>query len=70
MGAQAFLNNMSGEREVTETQPDVYRETEVQGLGFKVFRLTSLLPKTDFEVHVAKMTTSTAEPVSGMIRRR
>ncbi len=68
--AQAFLNNMNGEREVTETEPDIFRETEVQGVGFKVFRLTSLLPKTDYEVHVAKMTTSTAEPVEGTIRRR
>jgi len=27
----------------------------VTGDGFKAFELTSLLPKTGFEVHVAKM---------------
>ena len=29
--------------------------TQVNGDGFKAFELTSLLPKTGFDVHVAKM---------------
>jgi len=54
--AQAFLADMEGRREVVENEPGVYRHTEVSGDGFKAFSLTSLLPKTGFEVHVAKMT--------------
>ena len=53
--AQAFLADMEGRREMTESEPGVYRHTEVSGDGFKAFSLTSLLPKTGFEVHVAKM---------------
>ena len=53
--AQDFLENMEGRRETIESEPGVYRHTEVNGDGFKAFSLTSLLPKTGFEVHVAKM---------------
>jgi hypothetical protein len=53
--AQAFLEDMEGRRETIENEPGIYRHTEVNGDGFKVFSLTSLLPKTGFEVHVAKM---------------
>jgi len=53
--AQAFLEDMEGRRETIESEPGVYRHTEVNGDGFKAFSLTSLLPKTGFEVHVAKM---------------
>ena len=53
--AQSFLGNMEGRREMIESEPGIYRHTEVSGDGFKVFSLTSLLPKTGFEVHVAKM---------------
>lgn len=53
--AQAFLEDMEGRRETVETEPGIYRHTEVNGDGFKAFSLTSLLPKTDFDVHVAKM---------------
>jgi hypothetical protein len=53
--AQAFLTNMEGRRETIESEPGVYRQTEVSGDDFKAFALTSLLPKTGFEVHVAKM---------------
>jgi len=53
--AQAFLADMEGRREMIESEPGVYRHTEVTGDGFKAFALTSLLPKTGFEVHVAKM---------------
>jgi hypothetical protein len=53
--AQAFLEDMEGRRETIENEPGVYRHTEVNGDGFKAFSLTSLLPKTGFDVHVAKM---------------
>lgn len=53
--AQEFLADREGRRETIENEPGVYRHTEVTGDGFKAFALTSLLPKTGFEVHVAKM---------------
>jgi hypothetical protein len=53
--AQAFLDDMEGRRETIESEPGVYRHAEVNGDGFKAFTLTSLLPKTGFDVHVAKM---------------
>jgi hypothetical protein len=53
--AQGFLADMEGRRETIENEPGVYRHTEVTGDGFKAFALTSLLPNTGFDVHVAKM---------------
>jgi len=53
--AQAFLGDMEGRHETIETEPGIYRHTEATGDGFKAFSLTSLLPKTGFDVHVAKM---------------
>ncbi len=53
--AQEFLNNMEGRHETVESEPGLYRHTEIAGDGFKAFELTSLLPKTGFDLHVAKM---------------
>jgi hypothetical protein len=53
--AQKFLNELQGRHETAETEPGIYRQSEITGDGFKVFELTSLLPKTGFSVHVAKM---------------
>jgi hypothetical protein len=53
--AEAFLGDMEGRRETIESEPGVYRHTEVNGDGFRAFSLMSLLPKTGFDVHVAKM---------------
>ena len=53
--AEAFLSAMEGRRETIENEPGVYRHTEISGDGFKAFALTSLLPKTGFDVHTAKM---------------
>jgi hypothetical protein len=53
--AEAFLGDMEGRRETIESEPGIYRHREVNGDGFKAFALTSLLPKTGFDVHVAKM---------------
>jgi hypothetical protein len=54
--AQGFLAKMDGQHENVDSEPGLYRHTEITGDGFRVFELTSLLPKTGFEVHVAKMT--------------
>ena len=53
--AQEFLDNMEGRRQMVESEPGLYRHTEITGDGFKAFELTSLLPKTGFDLHVAKM---------------
>ena len=53
--AQAFLDRMKGNREVIETEPGVFRRAEVTGDSYKVFTLTALMPKIDFDVHIAKM---------------
>src|SRR4029077_15062821 len=53
--AEAFLAEMDGRREPIESEPGIYRHTEISGEGYKAFALTSLLPKTVFDVHVAKM---------------
>ena len=54
--AQDFVNQLDGTREVSETEPGVFRRTETSGDGYKVFALRSLLPKEGFTVHMAKMT--------------
>lgn len=53
--AQDFLDRMQGRREVVENEPGLYRHTEVSGDGFRIFELTSLLPNTGFDLHLAKM---------------
>jgi sulfur carrier protein ThiS len=53
--AQNFLDDLEGRHETAETEPGLYRQTEITGDGFKVFELRSLLPKTGFAVHLAKM---------------
>jgi hypothetical protein len=53
--AEAFLADTEGRRESIEIEPGVYRHTEANGDGFKAFALTSLLPKTGFDLHIAKM---------------
>lgn len=53
--AQKFLDNLEARHETADIEPGVYRQTELTGDGFKVFELTSLLPKTGFPVHIAKM---------------
>ncbi|HEX8810754.1 MAG TPA: DUF6569 family protein, partial [Terracidiphilus sp.] len=53
--AQLFLDQLQGNREVTETEPGLFRRTEISGDGYKVFTLTSLVSKSECIVHVAKM---------------
>jgi hypothetical protein len=53
--AQLFLDQRQGNREVTETEPGLFRRSEISGDGYRVFSLTSLVSKQEYTVHVAKM---------------
>jgi hypothetical protein len=53
--AQMFINDFTARGQNIEIEPGVYRDTEVAGDDFEAFVLTSLLPGTDFDVHIAKM---------------
>ena len=53
--AQAFVDRFDGTHETAETDPGVYRHAEITGADYRVFELKSLLPKTDYTVHLAKM---------------
>lgn len=53
--AQQFIDNLESRREIVESEPGLYRHTEITGDGFKAFELTSLLPRTGFDLHLAKM---------------
>lgn len=53
--AQQFLNKMEGRKQVVESEPGLFRHSETTGDGFQVFALTALLPKTGFDLHVAKI---------------
>jgi hypothetical protein len=53
--AEEFLERIEGQHETVDSEPGLYRHTEIWGDGFKAFELTSLLPKTGFAVHIAKM---------------
>jgi hypothetical protein len=53
--AQEFLDNFDSTRQMVETEPGVFRHTEIVGSGFHAFQLTSLLPKTGFDIHFSKM---------------
>jgi hypothetical protein len=53
--ARRFLNNLAPVRESMESEPGVYRNTEIIGHDFEAFSLTALLPGTGYQVHFAKM---------------
>lgn len=53
--AQQFLNELEGRRQVVESEPGLFRHTETTGDSFHVFELTSLLPRTGFDLHIAKI---------------
>ena len=53
--AQNFVDQLSGNREVIETEPGIYRRAEITGQGYEVFTLIDLMPKPEFDVHIAKM---------------
>lgn len=53
--AQAFLDRLGATHESVETEPGLYRQTEIDGDDYTAFVLTSLLPGTGYNVHLAKM---------------
>jgi hypothetical protein len=53
--AQQFLERFDARHESVETEPGLYRNTEITGDDFHAFILTALLPNTGFNVHMAKM---------------
>lgn len=53
--AEAYMSNLRGGREVTETEPGVYRRTDITGDGYRVFELMSLLPSAGFTIHITKI---------------
>lgn len=53
--AQSFMDEWQSRHEVTESEPGLYRQTEMRGDTFRAFELTSLLPKQNFDIHVSKM---------------
>ncbi len=66
--AQLYVDHLAGGREVVETEAGVYRRADITGEGFRVFELTSLLPKAQFDVHITKMRNA-AESYGKMQRR-
>jgi hypothetical protein len=63
--AERFLEELDGRRAVVETEPGVYRHTEISGDDYAVFELTTLLGKGEFEVHIAKLAETELMPVIG-----
>jgi hypothetical protein len=53
--AERYISELAGGREVVETDAGIFRRTDITGDGYRVFELVSLLPKTGFTVHIAKM---------------
>ena len=54
-GAQEFLDRLGATHESVETEPGLYRQTEISGDDYTAFVLTSLLAGERFDVHMAKM---------------
>jgi hypothetical protein len=53
--AQQFLDDSQTTHEIVDSEPGLYRQTEMTGDSFKAFELTSLLPKQNFDVHLSKI---------------
>lgn len=53
--AQEFVDNWKATHEVVDSEPGLYRQTELTGDSFRAFELTSLLPKQVFDLHLSKM---------------
>jgi len=68
--AQAFIDRLQGTREVSETEPGIFRRTEITGEGYKVFTLSSLIPKEEYTVHLAKMSDRDDLPITVMPLQR
>lgn len=67
--AQQFLNRTEGTREMIESEPGVYRQSETIASNFKLFTLVSLLPGTGFDLHISKIADANATvPEIGKMR--
>ena len=53
--AELFLGRTEGTRQMIESEPGVYRQSETIAPNFKLFTLASLLPGTGFELHISKI---------------
>jgi hypothetical protein len=69
--AQQFLNRTEGNRQVIESEPGVYRQSETIAPNFKLFTLASLLPGTGFDIHISKIADANAyAPEMGKLQYR
>ncbi|HWC19595.1 MAG TPA: DUF6569 family protein, partial [Terriglobales bacterium] len=53
--AQQFLDRTEGTRQMIESEPGVYRQSETIAANFKLFTLATLLPGTGFDLHISKI---------------
>ena len=53
--ALAFLKDVGGNEKSVHAVPDLYRRTEIQGVGYWVSELKSLIPAQSYEVHMNKL---------------
>ena len=60
--AQQFLDRTEGTRQITESEPGIYRESETVASDFKLFTLATLLPGTGFDLHISKIADSSSVP--------
>jgi hypothetical protein len=67
--AQQFLDRTEGTRQMIESEPGVYRQSETIAGNFKLFTLASLLPGTGFDLHISKIADASASvPEIGKLR--
>lgn len=61
--AQQFLDRTEGNRQMIESEPGVYRQSETIAPEFKLFTLASLLPGTGFDLHISKIADSSVPEI-------
>lgn len=67
--AQQFLDRTDGTRQMIESEPGVYRQSEIIASDFKLFTLATLLPGTGFDLHISKIAdAAAANPEIGTLR--
>jgi len=69
--AQQFVDRTEGNRQVIESEPGIYRQSETIAPNFKFFELATLLPGTGFDLHISKIADSDAyAPEMGRLQER
>jgi len=53
--AQRFLERTEGKRQMIESEPGIYSQSETIAADFKLFTLASLLPGTGYDLHISKI---------------